>query len=312
MSTLHHLAPRNLDLFAPTCPTGASWYACAPETGSSFVGCCGNDPCASKNGCSQGNIQPVSYNATSHGTPDFPPDVTCPAGSNFYSCASGTEGDLKQPTFWGCCKIDVCDTVDKVCPRSALVPAYLGSPTQVQAYTGEQANSSPSPSSSSSPSASSPPADSKHKTTNTAVIVGGAVGGAIVIVLIVCILIFCLKRRRARSRPSTPVDGASRLGEEGVAYKGHLHGNDEAPPTYSSPSPNHYPPVFGAGAKYSQIDQEPQEMPAELPLSGHAAQRYSEFPAEESTARIAEMESPDTSPQVQQERFGAIGSLNAR
>lgn len=108
----------------------------------------------------------------------------------------------------------------------------MGTPSQAQAYTGEGGNSA-SPSPSPSPS---PPAESKSGTKNTAVIVGGAVGGAVVIVAIISVLIFFLcRRRKARSRGTSPVKetmsqtdlGTSRPGEKSAAYNSQLYGNEE-------------------------------------------------------------------------------------
>jgi hypothetical protein len=106
------------------------------------------------------------------------------------------------------------------CPQADLVPAFLSTPNQVQAYTGEGESASPSPSP--SPSPSTAPASSSG-TKNTAVIVGGAVGGVVIVAIIVAVLIFLLcRRRKAKSRAATPV-GAPGAGEKSAAYTGSPH-----------------------------------------------------------------------------------------
>lgn len=83
-------------------------------------------------------------------------------------------------------------------------------------------------------------------------------------------------------------------------------------PTYTSPNPNAHPailaPISGYNKQqqhqYQQVDQHPQELPAEMSSAGPSTQRYSELPAEVQTMRVAEMESPGPSPQPQQGAFG--------
>jgi hypothetical protein len=319
----HHLFARDLDEFDPTCPADSNWYACPKGSGSEFVGCCSADPCASSNGCSQGNIRPVAFNASSHGTPDFPPDAACGTGSNFYTCVAGAAGDKERKTFWGCCKSNPCGA--QKCPDGDLVPAFMSSPSQFQAYTGQGGNGeSPSP---------SPPAEASSGTKNTAVIVGGTVGGVVVIVAIVSILIFCLcRRRKAKSRAATPTaetgaaaTAAAGAQEKSPTYTGSSHEEGRypphphqlrnislittsAPPTYTSPNPNAHPamlsPTSGYKSNYQPLYQQPQELPVELPSSGPSTSRYSELPAESQTAQLAEMESPAPSPRPGQGLFG--------
>ncbi|KAF2687429.1 hypothetical protein K458DRAFT_386249 [Lentithecium fluviatile CBS 122367] len=296
-----HLYTRDLTTFSPTCPSDSAWYACPKSSPSAFVGCCSQDPCSSSNGCSQGNIRPVSFNASSHNTDAFPPDAGCGTGSNFFTCVSGSASDpaASRKTFWGCCKTNPCEQQTE-CPSGDLVPAFMSTDKQFEVYTGEKSEASPVASPTPVPSG-----DAGAGKSHTGVIVGGVVGGAVAIVAIVSLLIFFLcRRRRARSRAGTPeMAETGPGGEKSAAYTGSPTA-DEAPPTYSSPNPNMHPSSLSPipGHKYHQADQRVHELPVELPSS--STQRYSELPADSQTSKIAELESPMTSPQQGQGTFG--------
>ena len=268
MAAFAHLSARNLDEFAPTCPSESQWYACPAESPSTFVGCCSTDPCASQNGCSQGNIRPVSFNASTHDTPAFPPDASCGTGSNFYTCIAGEAGDATVQTFWGCCKSNPCgETLE--CPAGELVSAYMGTPSQVQAYTGEGASSSPSPSSSASPSPSAEASSGTNK--STAIIIGGAAGGAAVFLAFLAFLIFWFcRRRKARSRTSTPdvplttrtAKSSAWPSEKSSVYKGAAQGSEESRIS-SVPSCDHTVPLTFPSTTYIHITRSQH-------VSGHA------------------------------------------
>lgn len=308
----------------PTCPEGAKWYACeATSTVTSpFVGCCKTDPCG-VSGCNQGNLAPVSFNASAYdimGTELREP--SCDTGSAFYTCINIPKNDT---TFWGCCKSNVCGTTDKVCKTGDLTMATIGDKDQQASYRVDGTRSG---------------GDGNGGHSHTGVIVGSAVGGGVAIVAIVAILVFCLfRKRRAKSRrgstPSAPKhgfpapektsyrnstvsEGTSPTARPGIdpslspsdRYDGRrqtaqTHGqgttsNDStALPLYSSPKP---PPfaAFGGQHQYQQIAQtnEPVEMPTDY--HGDSSQRYSELPAEVSQTQFkqqpVEMESPMMSP----------------
>ncbi|KAF2741454.1 hypothetical protein EJ04DRAFT_582968 [Polyplosphaeria fusca] len=117
--------------FAPHCPSGGIWHACA--TGTKFVGCCDRkDACES--GCSLDDLRSGAFNPDQY---EKFPDAKCEPGSLFHTCSSGD-------TFWGCCKTDPCGELP-ACPKGNLTPAFLVD-TMMSAYeaTGIATSSSAS------------------------------------------------------------------------------------------------------------------------------------------------------------------------
>jgi len=302
-------AKTKLSLFDPTCPAGAKWYAC-PATSSNpspFVGCCASDPCSSSTGCSQGNLRPVSFNASSYGIVS---DASCGAASNFWSCV----GQGNATTFWGCCKSNPCKPQSE-CPNGDLTPAVLDTPSlrsQFGVGDGQEEQERPK----------------EGGKSNTAVIAGAAAGGAVVVVAIIAILIFCLcKKKRAKkarheSVPSSADGAAAFAAKEKNAYRGstvpdgmsftpphpilffssvlvYLLTCNTAPPMYSSPVPNtntfSLSPAAAYGG-YQQVAQSPapQELPADFTQG--SSQSYSELPSDGPSIAPAELESPVPSP----------------
>ena len=104
------LLPRQA--FSPSCPSGGTFYAC--QSGTNFVGCCNSE--ASSNGCSDGNLEPASFNTAYYG--QFK-DQECPTGSRWYTC-TGT-----KPPFMGCCKSNPCS--NDGCPAGDLTAGFLSS-----------------------------------------------------------------------------------------------------------------------------------------------------------------------------------------
>ncbi|KAF2244245.1 hypothetical protein BU26DRAFT_96452 [Trematosphaeria pertusa] len=296
--SLAHLLARELSTFSPTCPSGGTWYACA--SGSKFVGCCTSDPCT--NGCSQGNIQPVAFNASAYGTY---PDASCGASSTFYSCLSPDNAT----TFWGCCKSMPCDHTE--CPSGDLVPAFMERPEQFNAY----ATSAPS-STGSAPSATATgglDAGGNEGTSHTTAIIGGAVGGGLGVAIIIALLIFFLCRRKKKSEEGK----SSGLDQPPKVEKNDYRASTltEAPPKYSSPNPNMYAhspshPAYSHHYHPVATELQPQELPAEMSPGSPSlqpppnTQRYSELPADAAAARTAaELESPVPSPKPAQSSF---------
>ncbi|KAF1978474.1 hypothetical protein BU23DRAFT_549906 [Bimuria novae-zelandiae CBS 107.79] len=304
-----------LDVFNPTCEDGAKYYACEATSSnrSPFVGCCRTDPC-SISGCAQGNLAPVSFNASAYDTIGAGlPDPTCPSASNFFTCVNIPKNDT---TFWGCCKTNPCQTTDLRCPKNDQTPATLDTQNQQLAYTGKGASSD----------------EKDGGSSNTGAIIGGAVGGGVAVVAIIAILIFCLfKKRRARKqkvaarpvategpglptsekteyRHSTMSEGTMPLTTPGASMSPSEHGRRQdangleimsngtsAPPLYQSPK-QPFAAQFGQH-QYQQVgtnDIEPVEMPADSSMG--PTQRYSELPAEASNKAPVEMESPMMSP----------------
>ena len=181
--------------FSPSCPSGGQWYAC--ESGSKFVGCCGNQPC--EDGCKAGNLQPASFDKSFFGK--FP-DMGCDAGK-FWTCNATT------PPFLGCCKIDPCKA--NGCPSESLAGAHLLDNEGLACkYYSSGCQSTSSLTSSSSTSSRSSPAAATSSTSlpnasavdsrpSRGPIIGGAVGGAAALVVF-CVLVFLSYKHAARSR----------------------------------------------------------------------------------------------------------------
>ncbi|KAF2707306.1 hypothetical protein K504DRAFT_535823 [Pleomassaria siparia CBS 279.74] len=265
---------REEETFPGSCPSGGEWYACSGTSVSNFVGCCSSDPCST--GCSQGNTKAGSFDPTYNVTA---PDASCGTASNFYTCNSGTK------TFWGCCKTNPCQQ-QQTCPDGDLVPAFMDRNEQFIAYTGASKTTTSTPSSTPTSEVQSP---------QTVVIIAGAVGGGLGLAAIVAILIFCLCRRKNRSKYSrvaletspsdtTPMDNQ---------YSRHASKHSDTlsqypcPSPFVSPNPNSYPSSSAFGYQFEHNSQHIQELPAELypsmlkPTS--EARRYSELPASTAT-----------------------------
>jgi hypothetical protein len=206
--------------FDPTCPSGGSWYAC----GSTFLGCCTSNAC-SPNGCSDGSLRPVAFDADQF--QKFP-DASCGSGAKFWTCGFG-------PTFWGCCKSNPC-AAGAVCPDGDLAGAFVGSPAQEVYYmagaSASAATTTQTPESSTSGSSveTSQPlgtsartssssvtratssttataaAASSQPTSHTAAIAGGAAGGGVVAALFVGWLLYYLCYRRSRKNHNDSPD----------------------------------------------------------------------------------------------------------
>ncbi|KAF2644908.1 hypothetical protein P280DRAFT_183289 [Massarina eburnea CBS 473.64] len=275
--------------FDPTCPNNSKWYACGTQSASKFVGCCAIDPCGLSTGCTISNLQPVSFNGSLWGTPEFPPDPDCGGATDIkpYSCTS----DDKQNTFWGCCKSIPCNGKAPSCPDGDFSAAFLKTDQQFAAYNETSVDSGTN--GEAKDSGGSP----------VGVIVGAVVGGAVAIATIAAILIFLLCRRRKRSKKGS--DSAENTtntpgyADNKMEYRASAL--SDAPPTYQSPlqSPNPYD-LSPATANpqnhkgYQQVAQAPIE------LSGESwTERVSELPvdskATDSAMGPAEMPSPDPS-----------------
>lgn len=259
--------------------SGGKWWACPESSGSTFVGCCVDDPCAS--GCVQGDLQSVGYNTSHYGEW---PDASCGQASNFYSCVAGN-------SFWGCCKSNPCATPSATCPQNDLSPAFMDQTYQFNTYV-RNGSSAPSPSTSTFSSAT--PASSKKS--NTGAIVGGAVGGVLGLALI-CVLIFFLMRRKKRNQtagggdlstaPISPTHKEKTHETPYTPFSGH-----SPPPTYSAPPDHVYqsivPPSKNTYAHYESLNGGLQELPADT-----SSNCISELPAAESDSighhRISEL-----------------------
>jgi hypothetical protein len=318
------MSNKALDYMNPTCPEGAKWYACAATTTvtSPFVGCCKTDPCG-VSGCNQGNIEPVSFNASAYDLMGAElREPSCSPGSAFYTCIDMPKNET---TFWGCCKSNVCGTQDKSCKTGDLTMATIGDKDQQASYGIKGSTSGD---------------DKDGGSSHTTAIIGGAVGGGVAVVAIIAVLLFCLfKKRRSKSRrgsgssavnngfpgpekthrnsaisegtnthatpgtnatisPSGHHDGRRQAAQ--APGFGNMSNGSPAPPLYDSPKP---PPFasFGGQHQYQQIAQtsEPVEMPAEY--TAGPVQRYSELPAEATQMHVqqpVEMESPMMSPYI--------------
>ncbi|KAH3910946.1 hypothetical protein HBI56_002550 [Parastagonospora nodorum] len=289
-----------------TCPSGGQWYACGAES-SKFVGCCTSDPCS--NGCVQGNVRSGGFPMADFGK--FP-DASCETGSNFFSCSAA-------PTFWGCCKSNPC-TDKPSCKEGDLVPAFLGRPEQFAAYAP---SASPSPTS----TPSSAPSNASSSSSNNGAVIGGAVGGSLGAAILVGFIVFFLCRRRKRKQQVAHDEaGAASTPKMRQRFEDNTSAQfvgQSPPPTYSSPNSQFYQPIpppkdSSNRRSYQAYRQEAdglQELPANTtPPAGH---RTSELPGEavsyrphgiselpSSTTRvIAELETPQTSPDIQQGEF---------
>lgn len=178
--------------FQPSCPLGGQWYVC--ETGSRFVGCCGNDPC--NFGCKQGDLKPASFNPALHG---LFPDLLCSAAA-FYTC------NATSPPFMGCCKSNPCRG-GRGCPTLDLAAAYLSTNEAEACQFYDRGCSPDSPSTTpsiptSTPSASSSttvPQAAASRKSSTGPIVGGVVGGVLGLTMVMILLFYCY-RHSAKSR----------------------------------------------------------------------------------------------------------------
>ena len=216
-----HLSLLPRQFFQPSCPSGGIFYACT--SGTNFVGCCtSTSACAS--GCSDGSLQPASFNPSYYG--QFQ-DQECPAGSQWYTCAATT------PPFMGCCKSNPCSGGG--CPLGDVTAGFLSSNPKVAAdFAGANGYSaapgrSPSTAASSPSSTSTSPSSSalvsnasavssstatttptspstlttpapQPSTTSAGTIAGVVVGGITALVHLIAILAFCLRRNASKSR----------------------------------------------------------------------------------------------------------------
>ncbi|KAF2799746.1 hypothetical protein K505DRAFT_370787 [Melanomma pulvis-pyrius CBS 109.77] len=261
------------DKFIGSCPSGGEWYACGEGSKSNFVGCCATDPCST--GCSQGNIKPTSFDV---GLNITYPDASCGTASDFYTCNSGTK------TFWGCCKSNPCQQ-EQTCPTGDLVPAFMERKEQFIAYAGVSNTTSPSATTTGAANASP---TGKPASTHTVAIIAGAVAGGLGIAAIIAVLIFFLCRRKNRKNKENSFEsGPSETTPmtEKHDYRASTH--TEAPPLYTSPNPNSYPPSPSFRPHYEAHSQDIQELPAEV-ISGTTKSskpsRFSELPANLSPA----------------------------
>ncbi|KAH9868268.1 hypothetical protein J1614_007340 [Plenodomus biglobosus] len=177
--------------FAPRCPVGGTWWACG--YGTKFVGCCTKDPCTIN--CAQGNLYPGAFDPAAYGT--FP-DLTCGAGSQFYTCTA-------LDTFWGCCKTNPCSQGG--CPNGHLEPAFINREDQLIAYHATDASTTLStatqtatsrPSTIPANTAGTPNSkDDKH----VAAIAGGTAGGVFVLTATAGLLIYytCFIRKSRKA-----------------------------------------------------------------------------------------------------------------
>ncbi|CAI6340303.1 unnamed protein product [Periconia digitata] len=288
------------EFFDQQCPNDSKFYACSRSSKSKFVGCCKIDPCELATGCTITNLQPLSFNASHHGTDTFPPDPECGSVDiKPYTCAQ------PKGTFWGCCKTVPCANTPPSCPEGDLFPASLKTDLQFDAYTG-----------SSDSSKEEPAKDDGH--VSTGIIAGATVGGVVVIVAIVAILIFCLcKKRKNKSKENAPATAAVARGDIGDKTDYRASALTEAPPVYSSPNPNdgtfysgpHKPYDQNQKGVYQQVAQAPMELSGESSYGGGQAASnnfVAELPSDHTTLSPAspamsqhkpvELESPLMSP----------------
>ncbi|OAL57015.1 hypothetical protein IQ07DRAFT_25534 [Pyrenochaeta sp. DS3sAY3a] len=297
--------------FAPSCPSGGTWWACG--YGTYFVGCCARDPCDIT--CAQGNLYPGAFDPSRYG---LFPDATCGTGSKFYTCVPSGKN-----TFWGCCKTNPCSQGGE-CPDGDLEPAILNrdelrsayhasggttmtSATRTASTTSPTVTSDPSTTDALTPTDTSPP---KHKT-NVAAIAGGAAGGGFGLAVIVALLIYyiCHAKKSRKDHTDSVVrrlsDIPAAMTEKDKGSKGH-----DAPPGYTSPNPNYYTQDPSQYTTYAHIPHQsynpvPQEMPIEpltpvpyirQPVVGHN-RGFSELSGD--TAIISELGTPIPSPNKQ-------------
>jgi hypothetical protein len=177
--------------WGPSCPSGGTWYACG--TGSKFVGCCANDPCAL--GCLDGNLYPASFDPAFFG--EFP-DLVCNPGSAWYTCAGS------KPPFMGCCSTNPCDAG---CPPGDLTPGFLSGNYFIDCqFFSSGCSASPTtgvpatPTAPDTPSSSAPAPVSQHAPSRViAAAAGGSVAGFIVVILLVIHWYrFSARRRKMR------------------------------------------------------------------------------------------------------------------
>ncbi|KAF1841501.1 uncharacterized protein K460DRAFT_168562 [Cucurbitaria berberidis CBS 394.84] len=313
--------------FAPSCPSGGTWWACGH--GTYFVGCCARDPCDIT--CAQGNLYPGAFNPTSYG--DFP-DATCGTGSKFYTCTAGA-------TFWGCCKTNACS--QSGCPDGDLEPAILNREDLRSAYhaSGGTTLASATRTSTASASIMSTPAitsvvpptsfPTPEGKQHVGAIAGGAAGGAFGLALIIgLVLYYCCHAKKSRKGHADTVvrrlsDLPARTAEKDKAVP---RPPDAAPPGYSSPNPEagFYPQVpsqygqYGTSYAYTQQQQqayppEPQELPigrpSPVPFALKPAGRHRREASELSgdTAIRSELDTPLESPKGQQKQFAQPSPL---
>ena len=195
--------------FQPSCPSGGDFYACQSNT--NFVGCCALQACT--HGCSDGNLEPASFNPSFEGRFH---DQQCPTGSRWYTCAS------TQPPFMGCCKSNPCNDG---CPAGVLTAGFLSSNPEEAAdflpSDSAASSSTPAAPSSSSQTSSSPTAiqsssaasmnasPSPHvagKQTSSGTIAGATAGSVAAALVLLGLLILFLRRKSLRSHNHTPVN----------------------------------------------------------------------------------------------------------
>jgi hypothetical protein len=166
------LEAREINEIAPFCPSGGYYYVC--PSGSKFFGCCQthseDDVC--QNGCSAGNLKPLSYNSSYAGRFS---DQQCTAGK-YYTCAK------TSPPFLGCCKSNPCQ--QSGCPVDDLAAAFLSNnPAEAADFLSSTATSAPSVSVTTATAGMSMPATSSA-------VAGATQSKPLSTVTIACIAIF--------------------------------------------------------------------------------------------------------------------------
>ncbi|KAG4434965.1 hypothetical protein IFR05_009546 [Cadophora sp. M221] len=244
-----------------TCPLGGLWYTCTAQT-PTFLGCCTSNPCQG-----DGKICPANdLRAAGMGTDPGPdpgltsndgsywPNVQCPAGSEWWTCA------LQTPSFQGCCDVNPCGGDGTGCPSSLLHPAAFKSapldggvvstitlaastaaskmpsaPTMSLASSSAGLVTSITPPSTSLPGKASettsrtsalasstpePVAGSTPENTSSNLPIGAIAGGAGggIAILLIALLAFCWCRKRRQKKSPTHID----LQPVMIEYPGYL------------------------------------------------------------------------------------------
>ncbi|KAF2138873.1 uncharacterized protein K452DRAFT_85757 [Aplosporella prunicola CBS 121167] len=179
--------PRQAQAFGFSCPSGGTWYACGNN--SRFVGCC-REPACSATGCSFGNLEPASFDASKYG--EFA-DAECSDGL-FYTCTNS------NPPFIGCCKSNPCQPDG--CPKADLARAKLSDDPVVASQYGATLSSTPTASATSSAKATS--TGSSGSSVPIGAIVGGVVGGIALLAFLAGLFIYIRRLKKKASAHEIP------------------------------------------------------------------------------------------------------------
>ncbi|KAG9190227.1 hypothetical protein G6011_08315 [Alternaria panax] len=213
------------------------------------------------------------------------------------------------PTFWGCCNEDPCMN-NSTCPEGKLEPSFWDRPDQYYYFHDLNvalSSTVPAPTAFSTASSISTTASETSTTTAAAspsrvsgAVIGGAVGGSLAFLIIIAAVVFSLcRRQRYQKKTSTETKAANTLAIPKAELESLTTSTGlSPPPTYSWDTSGQHPQQ-----KWAHYHTGRQELLGDTRRSKLYSPCGKE-PAElHGGSEAGELESPQTTPKVAQEKF---------